>query len=143
MEFSLDIAVMLFMVASLAGFIVTIAGGGGLLTLPALLSVGVPPAQALATNKLQGSFGSFSATWYFVRNGLVKLSELKLAIVCTFIGSAVGAELVRRHIQADLLTSLIPALLIAIAFYFLLSPQVMERAPKKAEIITSDFCLSK
>ncbi len=43
----------LFAVALLAGFIDSIAGGGGLLTVPALLAVGLPPAQALATNKLQ------------------------------------------------------------------------------------------
>ncbi len=43
----------LFLVAMFAGFIDSIAGGGGLLTVPALLAVGVPPTQALATNKLQ------------------------------------------------------------------------------------------
>ncbi|MDE1314665.1 TSUP family transporter [Vibrio aestuarianus] len=110
------------MVASAAGFIDAMAGGGGLLTLPALLAAGVPPAQALATNKLQSSFGSFSATWYFVRNGMVSLKEMKLAIACTFIGSACGAELV-QHIDASLLTSLIPILLISISLYFLLAPQ--------------------
>ena len=69
MELTLEIFVILFFVAGLAGFIDAIAGGGGLLTVPALLSVGIPPAQVLATNKLQSSFGSFSASLYFVRNG--------------------------------------------------------------------------
>lgn len=49
----------LFCVALFAGFIDAIAGGGGLLTVPALLAVGLPPAQALATNKLQSVGGSF------------------------------------------------------------------------------------
>ncbi len=93
MELSLEIFVLLFFVAGLAGFIDAIAGGGGLLTVPALLSVGIPPAQVLATNNLQSSFGSFSASLYFVRNGLVKPSEMRLAIACTFIGSALGALL--------------------------------------------------
>ncbi len=104
-------------VASAAGFIDAMAGGGGLLTLPALLAAGLSPTQALATNKLQSSFGSFSASWYFVRNGIVSLKEMRFAILCTFIGSAIGAEAV-QFIDAGVLTSLIPVLLIAISLYF-------------------------
>lgn len=122
MDFSYDIIALLFMVAGLAGFIDAIAGGGGLLTVPALLAAGVPPTQALATNKLQGAFGSFSASLYFVRNGLVNLSQMRNAIGCTFVGSAIGAELVQR-IEAGVLTSLIPVLLVCISLYFLLAPQ--------------------
>lgn len=126
MELSLEILSLLFLVATLAGFIDAMAGGGGLLTLPALLAAGVPPTQALATNKLQSSFGSFSATWYFVRNGIVSIKEMRLAIACTFIGSAVGAESV-QHIDAGVLTSLIPILLVAISLYFLLMPKTREQ----------------
>ena len=62
MEFGFDLLLILFAVAALAGFVDSIAGGGGLITIPALLWAGISPAQALATNKLQGSFGSFSAS---------------------------------------------------------------------------------
>jgi len=65
MEFSLEIILLLFAVAFVTGFVDTIAGGGGLLTIPALLYAGVPPAVALATNKLQGTFGSFTSSFYF------------------------------------------------------------------------------
>ncbi len=51
----------LFVSGLLAGFVDAIAGGGGLITLPALLSVGLPPQLALGTNKFQGSFGTLSA----------------------------------------------------------------------------------
>ncbi|PSU48542.1 hypothetical protein C9J12_10835 [Photobacterium frigidiphilum] len=122
MDLSFEILGLLFLVAGLAGFIDAIAGGGGMITVPALLAVGVPPAQALATNKLQGSFGSFSASLYFVRNGFVSLKEMRNAIVFTFIGSAIGAVLVQR-IDAGVLTSLIPALLVCISLYFLFAPQ--------------------
>nr|WP_238787146.1 TSUP family transporter [Vibrio fluvialis] len=125
MEVSLEVLGLLFLVAGVAGFIDAMAGGGGLLTLPALLAAGVPPTQALATNKLQSSFGSFSASWYFVRNGIVSLKEMRLAIVCTFIGSAIGAELVQQF-DASLLTSLIPLLLIAISLYFLLARRLAQ-----------------
>lgn len=126
MELSFEILSLLFLVATLAGFIDAMAGGGGLLTLPALLAAGVPPTQALATNKLQSSFGSFSASWYFVRSGMVSIKEMRLAIACTFIGSAVGAESV-QHIDAGILTSLIPVLLVAISVYFLLMPKTREQ----------------
>jgi len=122
MDLSFEILALLFFVAGLAGFIDAIAGGGGLLTVPALLAAGVPPTQALATNKLQGSFGSFSASLYFVRNGFVSLKEMRNAILCTFVGSAIGAELVQR-IDAGVLTSLIPVLLVCISLYFLFAPQ--------------------
>ncbi|MGD8170975.1 TSUP family transporter [Vibrio sp. TRT 21S02] len=129
MEFSFEILTLLFLVATGAGFIDAMAGGGGLLTLPALLAVGVPPTQALATNKLQSSFGSFSASWYFVRNGIVNIKEMRLAIVCTFVGSAIGAEVV-QYIDAGVLTSLIPLLLVAISLYFLLMPKTQEQSGK-------------
>ncbi len=125
MELSFDILLLLFCVAGIAGFIDAMAGGGGLITLPALLAAGVPPTQALATNKLQSSFGSFSASWYFVRRGVVTLSEMKLAIVCTFVGSAIGANVV-QYIDTNTLTSLIPLLLVAISVYFLLAPTARE-----------------
>ncbi|NOH80666.1 TSUP family transporter [Vibrio sp. RE86] len=126
MELTLEILTLLFFVATLAGFIDAMAGGGGLITLPALLAAGVPPTQALATNKLQSSFGSFSATWYFVRNGIVNVKEMRFAILCTFIGSAVGAEAV-QYIDAGILTSLIPILLVAISLYFLMMPKAKEQ----------------
>ena len=47
--------------AVLTGFIDAIAGGGGLIMMPALLFAGVPPVNALATNKLQSMFGTATA----------------------------------------------------------------------------------
>ncbi|CAM2781269.1 TSUP family transporter [Vibrio neptunius] len=140
MEISLEILTILFFVATAAGFIDAMAGGGGLLTLPALLAAGVPPTQALATNKLQSSFGSFSASWYFVRNGIVSIKEMRLAILCTFIGSAIGAEAV-QYIDASTLTSLIPILLVAISLYFLLMPKTKPHSGQ-AKLSEAMFALS-
>ncbi|MCG8427427.1 MAG: hypothetical protein MI754_08740, partial [Chromatiales bacterium] len=58
---SLDLLLLLFATGLLAGAIDAIAGGGGLIALPVLLSTGITPTQALATNKFQGSFGTLSA----------------------------------------------------------------------------------
>lgn len=115
----------LFLVALLAGFIDSIAGGGGLLTVPALLAAGLSPAQALATNKLQSVGGSFSASLYFIRRKAVNLREQWLNIALTFMGSLVGALLV-QHVQGDVLRQLLPLLVIAIGLYFLLMPRIGE-----------------
>jgi len=132
MEFALgyDILAMLFAIAMIAGFIDTIAGGGGLLTVPALLALGLPPIQALATNKLQSFGGSFSASLYFVRRKVVNLSEQKWCIFCTFVGSVSGATFV-KYMQADLLKQLLPILVIAVGLYFLFSPSLGEHEGKK------------
>lgn len=115
----------LFLVALLAGFIDAIAGGGGLLTVPALLAAGLSPAQALATNKLQSVGGSFSASLYFIRRKAVDLREQKLNIALTFLGSISGALLV-QHVKGDILRQLLPLLVIAIGLYFLLMPKIGE-----------------
>ncbi|WP_257255503.1 MULTISPECIES: TSUP family transporter [unclassified Endozoicomonas] len=118
---TLDWGLLLFLVAVLAGFVDSVAGGGGLITVPALLAVGLSPAQALATNKLQSTGGSFSASVYFVRRGLVNLREMRFAIFMTFVGSAAGAILVQM-IDASVLRQTIPFLLLGIAAYFIISP---------------------
>jgi uncharacterized membrane protein YfcA len=137
MDITIEVLLFLLVASGVAGFIDAIAGGGGLISLPALLAAGVPTANALATNKLQGSFGSFSASYYFVRSGLVSLREMKMSIACTFIGAGIGALLV-QVVDATLLNSLIPLLLIAISLYFLLSsnkPQIEGSAPSLSHAV--------
>ncbi len=115
-----DILVLLFFVAGVAGCIDAMAGGGGLITIPAMLSVGIPPIQTLATNKLQACGGSFSASYYFVRAGAVKLKEMRTPIFMTFVGAATGTILV-QNINADFLTAFVPFMLAGIALFFLFS----------------------
>ena len=122
---SFDILTLLLFTGMLAGLVDAVAGGGGLIALPVLLSTGLSPIQALATNKLQGTFGTFSATFYFIRNGLVSLNEIKFMIVCTFAGAVAGTLLVQQ-VDTHLLASMIPLLLIAIALYFLFSPRISD-----------------
>lgn len=119
------VLVVLFFVAILAGFIDSLAGGGGLLTVPALMAAGLPPAQALATNKLQACGGSLSASLYFIRRKVVNLADQKLNILMTFLGSTGGALLV-QHVQSDILKQILPILVIGIGLYFLLMPKLGE-----------------
>lgn len=64
MEVSIELLAALFFVAALAGWVDTLAGGGGLITVPALLLTGMPPVMALGTNKLQGVVGTATASFY-------------------------------------------------------------------------------
>ena len=127
----LDILAMLFMVAAVAGWVDVIAGGGGLITTPALLLAGVPPAATLATNKLQASAGTLSSSLYFIRQGAVDLHAIRFLILATFVGSMVGTWLVLQ-LDASQLMAYLPVLLIAIALYFLLSPSIgdVDSTPK-------------
>lgn len=123
MELSFDVLAMLFTIATIAGFIDAIAGGGGLLTIPALLSAGIPPTMALGTNKLQACGGSFSASLYFVRQKAVNLRQISLLILLTFIGAACGTIFVQM-IDVNSLKMLLPFLVLIIGIYFLFSPTV-------------------
>ena len=76
--------------AVLTGFIDAIAGGGGLIMMPALLSAGVPPVQALATNKLQSMFGTGTACFNYWRKGLVDWRANVLTIVLVAAGASAG-----------------------------------------------------
>lgn len=127
MEFdvSLGMLVGLAIVAFVAGFIDAIAGGGGMITIPALLFTGIPPLLALGTNKFQSCFGSFSASFHFYRKGYVKLKEHWIFVLLAFLGAMCGTLSV-QVIHADSLRKIIPFLLIAFALYFLFSPKVSE-----------------
>lgn len=117
-----EILALLFVVALVAGCIDAIAGGGGLLTVPMLLAVGVPPAQTLATNKLQGSFGTLVASITFIRRGEIDLKSFWPFMLATLLGAVAGAVGVRL-IDASALAAVIPVLLIGVALYVLLSPR--------------------
>ncbi|MEW5799109.1 MAG: TSUP family transporter [Bacteroidota bacterium] len=118
--------IVLFVAALLSGFIDAIAGGGGLIALPALLAVGVPPQIALGTNKFQSSFGSFTASLYYWRKGYVDLRKACAGILFTFIGAAIGAWAVQQ-LQTEILGDIIPVLLFIIALYTILTPSLGHR----------------
>ena len=134
MEFDLLSYALFFVAAFLGGFIDAIAGGGGLITLPAIMAMGVPPHLALGTNKLQGVFGSFTATLNFTKKGLIDYKECFVGIVFTFIGAAIGATLI-LFLNANFLKIIIPFLLTAIFIYTLFMPKIGEsdRAAKMNE----------
>lgn len=125
MELDLGILVLLAGVGLAAGFVDAIAGGGGLIALPALLAVGVPPIAALGTNKLQSVIGTAMAAFTYWRKGYVSLPALGWSIVATGIGAFLGALLV-RNIDTSLLSLAVPVALICIALYFSFAPRLTD-----------------
>ncbi len=109
--------------AVLTGFIDAIAGGGGLIMVPALLFAGVPPIHALGTNKLQSMFGTATAFRNFAAKGLVDWRAYKGTIALVFTGAIIGAIAVQA-IDPGALRLIIPLLLIAVALYVVASPRM-------------------
>lgn len=121
-----------------AGFVDSIAGGGGIISLPALLAAGVPPHIALGTNKLQAVLGTALATANYARRGLIQRSQLPLGVAFTAAGALTGALLVTR-IPSDWLARIAPWLLFAVFLYMLQSPRLgdAERRARLGENVFS------
>jgi uncharacterized protein len=113
----------LFLTGAVAGLIDSIAGGGGLITIPVLLGLGLPPQTALGTNKLQASFGSASAMTHFVRAGTVNIREAAAGVFWTAVGAILGSYTVQQ-IDAAFLKRCIPFLLLGILCYTIFSPKL-------------------
>jgi uncharacterized membrane protein YfcA len=117
------IYIVLFVAAVFAGLIDSIAGGGGLIALPALLSVGVPPQAALGTNKLQSMFGTFTAAMHYRRSGLVRFREERTGFFITFFFAGIGAWTVQQ-VDSRVLGYIIPFFLLFIALYTIVTPSL-------------------
>lgn len=119
----------LFFGALLAGTMDTVAGGGGLITVPLLFTFPITPIEVFGTNKFQSSFGSFSATLNFLKEGKYHL-KLIYGVIFTAIGSFFGAYSV-GIVPSIMLKKAIPILLFAIAIFILLYKKWGIEASKK------------
>lgn len=124
MPFPFELAVdpstlaILALVAFAAGFIDAIAGGGGLLTIPALLTAGLPPHLVLGTNKLCATFGAAVASHTFYRRKLFVPRQWRNALLATAIGALLGAALA-QWLPAAWLNRMLPAVVFACGLYLL------------------------
>lgn len=117
--------VAMFGVAVLTGFIDSIAGGGGLVMMPALLAAGLPPHLAIGTNKLQSLFGTSMSCWNYWKGGLVDVRGNLPLVALVFCGSVLGAVLVQQ-VDAGVLRYIVPVFLIGMAAYVILSPRMTD-----------------
>lgn len=129
MEIAIEVLVFLFIAAAIAGFMDTLAGGGGLITIPALVVSGVPPLAALGTNKLQSCFGSGTASFLLFKRKKIHWQELRPMMLAAFIGSVAGTVIV-QFIDTRVLGFMIPLVLVIIAAYFITAPYLKLESPE-------------
>lgn len=122
---------LLCLAAFTGGAVDAIAGGGGIITVPALLAVGLPPHFALGTNKGQSVWGSAAAIVRYARAGLVDRRAALLSFPLALVGSALGALLVLQ-IKPGVLRPLVLVLLVAAAIFlaFVRMPSAEEEKPR-------------
>ncbi|MBL9045832.1 MAG: TSUP family transporter [Tabrizicola sp.] len=126
-EVATHLALILVLAAFCAGFVDSIAGGGGLISVPALLLVGASPVEALATNKLQGTFGAGTAMLAYARAGQVRPGEqLGMAAISAVAGA--GGAMVAHLIPVEALRLIMPVVLIGVAGFFALKPGLSDDA---------------
>ena len=113
-DFSLLLILVIF--GFLAAFIDSVVGGGGLISLPALLFVGLSPSAAVATNKLAGTMGSLTSTITFYRSGKMDFKSVSKFFPLVFIGSALGAWIVHL-MDPNVLKPLMLIMLAGVAVY--------------------------
>jgi uncharacterized membrane protein YfcA len=124
-EFEPLLLIALAGVGMLAGFVDAIAGGGGLIAIPVLLSVGLPPVAAFATTKVQSVVGTIIAATTYWRGGFIDLRAMSLPMALGFAGGFAGAFAVKQ-IDTSVLDYLVPIALIAVAAYFTLAPRLAD-----------------
>lgn len=117
LEVGFETLLLLLAAGFVAGFMDAVAGGGGLVTVPILLLAGANPLTALATNKIQGLFGSATAALAYARGGHVNLRDQSGLALIAFGASIVGALLV-SVLPTDWIRLILPVLLIGIAVFF-------------------------
>lgn len=123
--------------AFVAGFVDAIAGGGGVITVPALLATGLPPHLAFGTNKGQSVWGTAAALVKFARAGLIDRRRALPAFVAGFAGSLGGAQLV-LWLPPSTLRPLVLVLLVAVAAWLAVrGTAVVAKAPPRHPILTA------
>lgn len=102
----------------LGGFVDAVAGGGGLISLPAYLIAGIPAHNAIATNKLSSAMGTTLTTVRFARKGFIPWRQAAVCVVFAFLGSSLGAKLALK-IDGTVFTLLMLVILPLVAVYVL------------------------
>lgn len=119
----------LTVVAVLTGFVDAIAGGGGLIMMPALIYTGLPPHVVLGTNKVQSACGTAMATLRYRRAGLFAIRPNLPTVAAIFAGALAGALVIQRF-DANVLRLVVPLLLMGIALYTVFSPRMDDHDSK-------------
>ncbi len=116
----------LFLIGIVAGLVEASAGGSGLISLPAIMFLGYPPIEAIATSKFQYTFGALTAITRFSKAGLIEWRKILPLLGGSMIAGGMGAYLLLL-IDAEVVALIVPLLLIIVAIYFIVSPRVSDK----------------
>ena len=127
----------------LAGFVDAIAGGGGLISLPAYMFAGIPVHHAITTNKLSSATGTAVSTWHLVKSKCVDIFLVPGTVACAFVGSIAGANLA-LIISDKVLKTVLVFVLPVVAFCVLrdkdLTPVIPEGFTRKKQYLIMAAC---
>jgi uncharacterized protein len=137
--FSLKI-LLLCIVAFIAGLINSIAGGGGLITLPAIVLLNLPAHVALGTNKMQAVSGSFFSNLVYILKKKTIWKVAAIGMPLAFIGSIVGARLT-FNLPSTILTKVIIFLLPPATFFMFFSNALLKRKKVKLQNLNTNRLL--
>jgi len=118
MEFELSVLLLIIVLGFIAAFIDAVVGGGGLISIPALLATGMSPATALGTNKLASAFGSFTSSMKFLRSRNVDFRRMMKLFPVSVLVSIAGAFIAVR-LPGEILKPLVLVMLIIVLVYTL------------------------
>ncbi|HAT6201223.1 sulfite exporter TauE/SafE family protein [Clostridioides difficile] len=104
----------------LAAFVDSIAGGGGLISMPVLMAIGVPVHLAIGTNKFAASAGCISSVYRYAKSGKINNNLLKKLVPFTIAGSILGVRCV-LSISEDILNVLVVVMILIVAIYTFVS----------------------
>lgn len=133
--------VALAVAAFFAGAVDAIGGGGGLVTVPALLAMGLDPRVALATNKGQAVFGAVASFASYRRRGAMDEERIRVAFAAGFVGSALGALLLFAFRPEPLRPVIVVLLLVAVAVALVPRDKLPKLAPKHPSIALAAVAL--
>lgn len=120
-----ETAPVIVLIGVLAGIIESTAGGSGLIVIPVLLMLGIPPASAMATSKLQYAFGALTSITRFQNAKLIKWKNLIATIIAAAFAGCGGAFAL-IYTKPDILGAIIPVLLMGAVLYFIFSPRLSD-----------------
>lgn len=125
MDLSIEMFLIVCPLIFLAGLVDSIAGGGGLISLPAYILAGLPTHHAIGTNKLSSAFGATVSSIRFCRNKFVDWGVAIPSIILSLIGSTLGANL-SLHLSESIMKRVLILVLPVVAFYVLRSRSLKE-----------------
>lgn len=114
----------------LAGFVDAVAGGGGLISMPALTFTGMPISMVLGTNKLQSAIGTGTAVFKYYKDGLINFRTVSRGLIMGFIGACLGAT-IANYVSNEFMRYLVPILMLGVFIFNVINPKLGVNEGKK------------